>query len=470
MDLQKKFHTDGKLEHRKAHWVVRGFSQRPGLDFNQTFSPMVKFAMIRKIMQLVAAHDWPVHQLYVKNAFLHGHLTEQVFCHQPVGFVDPEQPDAVCLLDRSLYGLKQAPRAWFQRFAMFIAKLGFVSARSDASLFVLRQGNELAYLLLYVDDMVLTGSSTMLLERIIGRLRAEFTVRDMGPLRFFLGISVTRTAHGFALSQQQYAEDILERAGMANCKPISTPVDVKGKLPAAEGEPVSDPSSYRSLAGALQYLTVTRPDLAYAVQQICLHMHDPRAGHLAFLKRVLRYVRGTTGLGLHLRASPHLDISAYSDADWAGCPDTRRSTSGYCIYLGDSLVSWSSKRQPTVSRSSAEAEYRAVANATAECIWLRQLLGELHCTVDKASVAYCDNISAVYMSANPVHHKRTKHIELDIHFVREKVALGELRVLHVPTTQQFADVMTKGLPTATFEDFRSSLCVAATTHATAGGC
>jgi len=134
------------------------------------------------------------------------------------------------------------------------------------------------------------------------------------------------------------------------------------------------------------------------------------------------------------------------------------------------LVSWSSKRQPTVSRSSAEAEYRAVANATAECIWLRQLLGELHCTVDKASVAYCDNISAVYMSANPVHHKRTKHIELDIHFVREKVALGELRVLHVPTTQQFADVMTKGLPTATFEDFRSSLCVAATTHATAGGC
>jgi len=199
-------------------------------------------------------------------------------------------------------------------------------------------------------------------------------------------------------------------------------------------------------------------------------MHDPRAGHLAFLKRVLRYVRDTTGLGLHLRASPHLDISAYSDADWAGCPDTRWSTSGYCGYLGDSLVSWSSKRQPTVSRSSAEAEYRAVANATAECIWLRQLLGELHCTIGKAFVAYCYNISAVYMSANPVHHKHTKHIELDIHFVREKVVLGELRVLHVPTMQQFAAGMTKGLPTATFEDFRSSLCVAATTHATAGGC
>jgi len=218
------------------------------------------------VLTLAASRGWPTRQLDVSNAFLHGHLQEHVYSQQPVGFVDPEQPDAVCLLDRSLYGLKQAPRAWFQRFAMFIAKLGFVSARSDASLFVLRQGNELAYLLLYVDDMVLTGSSTMLLERIIGRFRAEFAVRDMGPLRYFLGISVTRTAHGFALSHQLYTEDILERAGMANCKPIATPVVVKGKLPAVEGEQVSDPSSYRSLAGTLQYLTVTRPDLAYAVQ------------------------------------------------------------------------------------------------------------------------------------------------------------------------------------------------------------
>jgi hypothetical protein len=188
-------------------------------------------------------------------------------------------------------------------------------------------------------------------------------------------------------------------------------------------------------------------------------MHDPRASHLALLKRVLRYVRGTTSLGLHLRASSSTTITAYTDADWAGCPDTRRSTSGYCVFLGASLVSWSSKRQPTVSRSSAEAEYRAVANAAAECAWLRQLLGELQCRVDKASVAFCDNVSAVYMSSNPVHHRRTKHIEIDIHFVHERVAVGELRVLHVPSGQQFADIMTKGLSSSTFCDFRSSLCV-----------
>ena len=222
---------------------------------------------------------------------------------------------------------------------------------------------------------------------------------------------------------------------------------------------INEAKTYRSLAGALQYLTVTRPDLAFAVQQACLHMHDPRAPHLALLKRILRYVRGTTTMGLYLRGSADLTVMAYSDADWAGCPDTRCSTSGFCVYLGDALVSWSSKRQPTVSRSSAEVEYRAVANAAAECIWLRQLLGELHCGVTKATVTYCDNVSAVYMSANPIHHKRTKHIELDIHFVRERVQMGDLRVLHVPIGEQYADVMTKGLSTATFEAFRSSLCV-----------
>ena len=178
---------------------------------------------------------------------------------------------------------------------------------------------------------------------------------------------------------------------------------------------------------------------------------------------------GTMDLGITLHASADTDLTAHSDADWAGCPDTRRSTSGYCVYLGPSLISWSSKRQPTVSRSSAEAEYRAVANAVAECSWLRQLLQELSRPVDRATVVYCDNVSAVYLSANPVHHRRTKHIELDIHFVREQVALGHIRVLHVPTSQQFADIMTKGLPTASFEEFWSSLCVSRGAASTTGG-
>jgi hypothetical protein len=272
-------------------------------------------------------------------------------------------------------------------------------------------------------------------------------------------------------SSSASAEEILQRVGMVQCKLATTPIDTLPKVTADAGALVADPSEYRSLAGALQYLTMTRPDLAYAVQQVCLHMHDPRDGHLAIIKRILRYVRGTTSSGLLLHSSSPLDIVAYSDADWAGCPDTRRSTSGYCVYLGGALVSWSSKRQPTVSRSSAEAEYRAVANGVADCVWLRQLLDELGSPPSKATVVFCDNISAVYMSTNPVHHRRTKHIELDIHFVREKVALGELRVVHVPTTQQLADIMTKGLPTVSFQSFRSSLCVLPSANvSTAAGC
>ncbi|XP_066320312.1 uncharacterized mitochondrial protein AtMg00810-like [Miscanthus floridulus] len=191
--------------------------------------------------------------------------------------------------------------------------------------------------------MVLTGSSSALLQRIVDRLRAEFAIKDLSELRFFLGIDVKRTASGFYLSQKRYAEAVLDRAGMMNCKPAPAPIDAKGKL-SADGAPIDDATSYRSLAGALQYLTVTRLDLAFAVQQACLHMHDPRVPHQALLKRILRYVRGTSSMGLHLCGSRNLSITAYSDADWAGCPDTRRSTSGFCVFLGDALVSWSSKR------------------------------------------------------------------------------------------------------------------------------
>src|SRR4051812_47421242 len=199
-------------------------------------------------------------------------------------------------------------------------------------------------------------------------------------------------------------------------------------------------------------------------------MHDPLAPHLAHVRRILHYLKGTLDHGLLINSSSPTSLTVYSDADSVGCPDTQRSTSGFCIYLGDNLVSWCSKRQVTVSRSSAEAEYRAVAHAVAEAVWLQQLLVELHRPLPRATIVYCDNISAVYMASNPVQHRRTKHIEIDIHFVREKVALGEVRVLHVPTTAQFADIFTKGLATTLFSDIRSSLNIVAPDVETAGGC
>ncbi|XP_071739935.1 uncharacterized mitochondrial protein AtMg00810-like [Rutidosis leptorrhynchoides] len=292
---------------------------------------------------------------------------------------------------------------------------------------------------------------------------------DLGPLNYFLGISTSRTATGMFLSEKQYAIELLERAGMTSCQPCRTPVEPGAKL-TAHGPSVQDPTLYRSLAGALQYLTFTRPDISYAVQQICLFMHDPREQHLHALKRIVRYIQGTLDMGLQLYASSPTTLVAYSDADWAGCPTTRRSTSGYCVFLGNNLLSWSSKRQLTPSRSSAEAEYRGVANAVAETCWIRNLLRELHCPLTSATLVYCDNVSSVYLASNPVQHQRTKHIEIDIHFVRDLVAQGQVRVLHVPSRYQFADIFTKGLPFALFDEFRSSLSVHRSPAPTAGGC
>lgn len=464
-----KLDADGVPRRHKSRLVANGKSQEEGVDYNDTFAPVVKPATIRAVLDVSLARNWPIHQLDVKNAFLHGELEETIYMQQPPGFIDDKFPSHVCKLKKAIYGLKQAPRAWNSRFANFVKSIGFKRSDTDTSLFTYNNGSRMAYLLLYVDDIILTASDDTFLRFIVTTLQKEFPMSDSGKLHYFLGVKAEFKNGGIFLSQQSYAEDIIQRSGMVDCKPCSTPVDLQSKLSLEDGELIADATQYRRLAGALQYLTFTRPDISYAVHQICLYMHSPRVPHLQALKRIIRYVKGTKAHGLQLRKSNITDLVAYSDADWGGCPDTRRSTSGYCVFLGSNLVSWSAKRQPTVSRSSAEAEYKGVANAVAELCWIRNLLLDLGCPITKAALVYCDNISAVYLSQNPVKHQRTKHIEIDIHFVREKVTMGQVRVLHVPSSHQYADIFTKGLPTSLFNEFRSSLTVLDPDNVTEGG-
>jgi hypothetical protein len=344
-----KLRVDGTLDRYKARWVLRGFTQRPGVDYDETFIPVVKPATVHTVLTTTVSRTWPIQQLDVKNAFLHDTVSETVFCCQPTGFTDLAHLDLVCRLHKSLYGLKQAPRAWYSRFATYLTTLGFIEAKSDTSLFIFRRDSTTVYLLLYVDDIILTASSTELMRRTISALQQEFAMKDLGPLHHFLSITIERRPDGLFLHQRTYMLDILKRAVMADYNLCTTPVDLQTKLAGDSGPPVEDTSQFQSIAGALQY---------------------PWEPHLMAMKRILHYLQGTPDYGLLLRRSSGSDLIVYTDADWAGCPDTRHSMSGYAVFLGDNLVSWSVKRQTVVSRSSAEAEYRAVANGVAEATWL----------------------------------------------------------------------------------------------------
>ena len=450
---------DGSLDRYKARLVAKGFKQRYGIDYEDTFSPVVKAATIRTVLSIAVSKGWSLRQLDVQNAFLHGYLEEEVNMQQPPGFEVKSKQDYVCKLDKALYGLKQAPRAWYSRLSTKLVSLGFQPSKADTSLFFYNKGGISIFILVYVDDIIVASSTEKATVALLQDLKQEFALKDLGDLHYFLGIEVSKVKDGIVLSQGKYASELLQRVGMTQCKPVSTPLPTSEKLSLYDGEVLGpeDATRYRSIVGALQYLTLTRPDIAFPVNKVCQYLHAPTTVHWAAVKRILRYVKQCMQLGINIHKSASFLVSAFSDADWAGSVDDRKSMGGFAVFLGSNLISWSSRKQATVSRSSTESEYKAVANATAEVMWVQTLLKELGIHAPQTARLWCDNMGAKYLSSNPVFHARTKHIEVDFHFVRERVLKKQLEIGYISSSDQVADGFTKALSVRLLENFKSNL-------------
>jgi hypothetical protein len=453
-----KRRPDGSVDRYKARLVAHGFSQRYEIDFDETFSLVAKLTTIHVLIALIASKDWRLWQMDVKNAFLHGEIDKEIFMEQPHGFEDKHNPKYVCKLRKELYGLKQAPQAWYGKIAEFLVFGGYVVTPTDSSLFVKENDGKITTVLIYVDDLIITRDDLEEVKWICETLSVRFEM-ELGELKHCLDLEIDHCDKGVFLYQHKYATDLLCKFGMENCKPISTPIEVNNKLSKDVGELLEDETMYRKLVDSLIYLALTQPDIAYAVGVVSRFMQNPRKPHLEAIRRILRYVKGTSDFGILYEKGVSCKVVGFCDADYAGDISTRRSTTGYVFSLGSRAISWCSKRQPTVSLSTTKAEYRAAAMAAQECDWLMQLMSNLKQQRDYPVQLYCDNESAIRLTENPVFHAQTKHIEVHHHFIQEKVLKGDITLFHVNTEEQTADIFTKGLSVLKFSKFQLQLGV-----------
>ncbi|KAM2062109.1 hypothetical protein TB2_047101 [Malus domestica] len=326
---------------------------------------------IRVILSLAANLDWPLRQFDVKNEFLHGDLEEEGYMDFPLGYGIENSNGKVCRLQKALYGLKQSPRAWFGRFTKAMKKYGYRQGNSNHTLFIKHKGGKVTLLIIYVDDMIVTSDDTIEIEQLQGYLSSKFETKDLGSLKYFLGIEVARSQEEIYLSQRKYVLDLLSETGMLACKLVDTPIVQNHHLAIYQDKVLTNKERYQRLVGKLIYLSLTRPDIAYALSVVSQFMHAPSEDHMTAVMRILSYLKGAPGKGLMFKKHGHMEVKGYTDADWAGNIIDRRSTSGYFTFVAGNLVTWRSKKHSVVARSSAEAKYKGMAHSICELLWLR---------------------------------------------------------------------------------------------------
>ncbi|KAG7559036.1 Integrase catalytic core [Arabidopsis thaliana x Arabidopsis arenosa] len=418
--FKNKTDEEGNVTRNRARLVAQGYSQVEGIDFDETFAPVARLESIRFLLGIACLLNIKLFQMDVKSAFLNGVIQEEVYVSQPKGFEDPRFPNHVYKLKKALYGLKQAPRAWYERLTLFLTENGFKRGSVDKTLFIFEEGKDILIVQIYVDDIVCGSTKQQLVNDFVQSMTKEFEMSMVGAMSYFLGLQIKQTDEGIHISQGTYAKELIQRFGLQTSKTSKTPMSSTTKLSADEAGESVDEKLYRAMIGSLLYLTASRPDLCFSVGVCARYQANPKQSHLNAVKRILKYVKGTTDYGLYYSKQTNQNLVGFCDADWAGNLDDRRSTTGGCFFLGNNLISWHSKKQSSVSLSTAEAEYIAMGSCCTQLLWMKQMLLD-YGMISNTLLVYCDNMSSINISKNPVQHSRTKHIDIRHHFIRELV-------------------------------------------------
>ena len=450
---------DGKISRFKARLVAKGYAQKYGVDYDETFSPVVKFQSIRILLALAVQHNLLLHQMDVVTAFLNGLLEEDIYMEQPDGYRQHGQEHLVCKLKRSLYGLKQSSRCWNVVLSRFMESIGYSQSSADPCIFV-RKADTLSIVAVYVDDLIIATETEEEMKQVKELFQSQFMMKDLGELHYCLGITINQR-HGefIELHQKQYILDMLKKYKLMDAKPASTPADPNVKLLKDDGCSKSvDPVMYQSMVGSLLYIAIgTRPDISQAVGVVAKYSAQPSEAHLTAVKRIFRYLKGSIDITLKYKKSENGGLVGYSDADYAGDLDDRHSTSGNLFLMSEAAVTWTSKKQPIVTLSTAEAEYVSLSTATQEATWIRYLLSDLHMSPQEPTTIMEDNQGAICIASNPVIHSRTKHINIRYHYVREAVGSKAIKIQYCPTEEMVADLLTKPLYKERFIKLRQKM-------------